>query len=120
MADEGKVSSGETVEVAERHQFEVKNLERFMEEHVEGFRGPLTVGQFAGGQSNPTYKLEAPSGEYVLRRKPPGTLLKSAHAVDREYRVMKALNQTDFPVPRMCAHSEDEAIRKAQNERYAT
>ena len=110
MADERTVSAGETVDVAERHQFEVKNLERFMEEHVEDFRGPLTVGQFAGGQSNPTYKLEAPSGEYVLRRKPPGTLLKSAHAVDREYRVMKALNQTDFPVPHMCAYSDDESI----------
>jgi aminoglycoside phosphotransferase (APT) family kinase protein len=110
MADEGIVSSGETVAVSERHQFEVKNLERFMEANVEGYRGPLTVGQFAGGQSNPTYKLEAPSGEYVLRRKPPGTLLKSAHAVDREYRVMKALNQTDFPVPQMCAYSDDESI----------
>lgn len=100
----------DTGEVREKHRFEVKNLERYMEAHVEGFRGPLSVSQFSGGQSCPTYKLEAPSGTYVMRRKPPGKLLPSAHAVDREFRVMKALNQTDFPVPRAHVLCEDETI----------
>jgi aminoglycoside phosphotransferase (APT) family kinase protein len=69
-------------------------VERFMAEHVAGFRGPLAAERFAGGQSNPTYRLSAASGDYVLRRKPPGPLLPSAHAVDREFRVMRALGQT--------------------------
>ena len=107
---EMKVTQGETVDVAERHRFDAKKVERYMEEHVEGFRGPLTVGQFAGGQSNPTYRLDAPSGSYVMRRKPPGKLLPSAHAVDREFRVIKALNQTDFPVPRAYVLCEDETV----------
>jgi aminoglycoside phosphotransferase (APT) family kinase protein len=74
--------------------------------HLDGFRGPLTATKFATGQSNPTFLLEAPSGRYVLRRKPPGQLLKSAHAVDREFRVITALQGTDVPVPRphlLCA-----------------
>jgi len=80
-----------------------------MASHVESFQGPLSVRQFKGGQSNPTYLLEAGSGRYVLRRKPPGKLLKSAHAVDREYRIISALYAADFPVPRpyvLCADDE--------------
>jgi aminoglycoside phosphotransferase (APT) family kinase protein len=77
---------------------------------VPGFRGPLTVRQFAQGQSNPTYRLDSPSGAYVLRRKPPGALLKSAHAVDREYRVQKALADTPAPVPRVLALCEDDGV----------
>jgi aminoglycoside phosphotransferase (APT) family kinase protein len=78
----------------------------YLETHLDGFRGPLTATKFATGQSNPTFLLEAPSGRYVLRRKPPGQLLKSAHAVDREFRVITALQGTDVPVPRphlLCA-----------------
>jgi aminoglycoside phosphotransferase (APT) family kinase protein len=78
--------------------------------HVESFRGPLVVSQFKGGQSNPTYLLEAQSGKYVLRRKPPGKLLRSAHAVDREYRIISALYGADFPVPRPYALCEDDEI----------
>ncbi len=78
--------------------------------HIQGFTGPLTATRFAGGQSNPTYRLAAPSGSYVLRRKPPGVLLPSAHQVDREYRVMKALQDTQVPVPRMHALCEDPAV----------
>nr|NIV17465.1 phosphotransferase [Woeseiaceae bacterium] len=78
--------------------------------HVEGFHGPLSVRQFRGGQSNPTYLLESPSGRYVLRRKPPGKLLKSAHAVDREYRIISALYGADFPVPRPYALCEDDEV----------
>ena len=96
-----------TTEVRETHRFDVAALERYMREHVEGFRGPVTVRQFHGGQSCPTYYLESPGGKYVLRRKPPGKLLPSAHAVDREYRVITALGGTDVPVPRTYALCED-------------
>src|SRR5262245_8523497 len=85
-------------------------LEDWMRRSVEGFRGPLTVAPISGGQPNPTYRLEAPSGRYVLRRKPPGKLLPSAHAVDREFRVMAALKDSDVPVPRMRALCSDESV----------
>lgn len=78
--------------------------------HVEGFRGPLAAERFAGGQSNPSYRLDAGSGRYVLRRKPPGPLLPSAHAVDREFRVIRALAGTGVPVPRVHALCDDEAV----------
>ena len=77
-----------------------KKLARYLEAHVPGFRGPLTAKKFTGGQSNPTFLIEAASGRYVLRRKPPGPVLKSAHAVDREFRVISALAATDVPVAR--------------------
>jgi aminoglycoside phosphotransferase (APT) family kinase protein len=77
---------------------------------VPGFAGPARLHKFKGGQSNPTYRLEAASGNYVLRRQPPGKLLKSAHAVDREYRVMRALADTDVPVPRVLALCEDREV----------
>ena len=89
-----------TRDVRQAHSFDVKRLDVYLREHVEGYAGPLTVRQFKGGQSNPTYLLETPEARYVMRRKPPGTLLKSAHAVDREYRVISALHGQDFPVPR--------------------
>ncbi|HEY7998010.1 MAG TPA: phosphotransferase family protein [Pseudolabrys sp.] len=73
-------------------------LEVYLAQHVAGFAGPLTIKQFKGGQSNPTYLLETPTRRYVLRRKPPGKLLPSAHAVDREYRVIGALHAQSFPV----------------------
>ncbi len=81
-----------------------------MATHVPGFRGPMTVEKFATGQSNPTFKLTAASGAYVLRRKPLGQLLKSAHAVDREFRVQRALAGTDVPVARMHALCEDDEV----------
>lgn len=95
---------------SDRHGLDEERLTGFMLDHVEGFAGPLKISQFAGGQSNPTYKLETPSGAYVLRRKPPGLLVKSAHAVDREYRVIKALGDTDFPVPKAFALCEDDDV----------
>ena len=73
-------------------------LEAYLAQHFAGFAGPLTIKQFKGGQSNPTYLLETPARRYVLRRKPPGKLLPSAHAVDREYRVIRALHAQSFPV----------------------
>jgi len=99
-----------TRDVREAHKFDVTRLEQYMSSHVESFRGPLTVSQFKGGQSNPTYLLEAESGNYVLRRKPPGKLLQSAHAVDREYRIISALYGADFPVPRPYVLCEDDEI----------
>ncbi len=99
-----------TMPVVDRLRFDVAGLERWMEAHVPTFRGPLEVEQFRGGQSNPTYRLAAPGGRYVLRRKPPGKLLPSAHAVDREYRVMTALGSVGFPVPRTYGLCLDESV----------
>ena len=96
--------------VAEAHRFDVAALERYMREHVEGFSGTLAVEQFKGGQSNPTYRLRAGGRSYVMRRKPPGKLLPSAHAVDREYRVITALAKTEVPVARTYALCTDESV----------
>jgi aminoglycoside phosphotransferase (APT) family kinase protein len=93
--------------VRDAHKFDEQALTNYLEQHVDGFKGPLEVLQFEGGQSNPTFLLRAPSGEYVLRKQPPGKLLPSAHQVDREYRVMHALRDSDVPVPRMYALCED-------------
>ncbi|WP_417494203.1 phosphotransferase [Maricaulis sp.] len=90
-----------TKDVADALAFDEAALAGWMSEHVDGYAGPLSVSQFKGGQSNPTYKLATPSRSYVLRRKPPGKLLPSAHAVDREFRVMKALGEAGFPCPVM-------------------
>ena len=99
-----------TAEVREQHRFDTAALERYLRVHVTGFSGALTVKQFRGGQSNPTYYLTAGGKEYVLRRKPPGKLLPSAHAVDREYRVITALGTTGFPVPRTYALCTDPSV----------
>jgi aminoglycoside phosphotransferase (APT) family kinase protein len=97
-------------EVRAAHRFDVAALEQWMRNHVEGFAGPLEVQQFKGGQSNPTYQLITPTKKYVLRRKPPGQLLASAHAVDREYRVITALHTTGFPVARTYGLCTDEQV----------
>ena len=99
-----------TVEVREAHRFDVAVLERYLRERVPDFAGPLTVRQFMGGQSNPTYHLSTPRAQYVLRRKPPGKLLPSAHAVDREYRVITALAGSGVPVPRTYLLCQDDAV----------
>lgn len=96
--------------VAERLAFDQAALDRHLSAHLPGYRGPLTVRQFTGGQSNPTYLLETPARRYVLRRKPPGVLLPSAHAVDREFRVMSALGQAGVPVPPMLLLCEDAGV----------
>ena len=100
-----------TRDVSERLRFDVAPLERWMADNVDGFAGPMTVSQFKGGQSNPTYRLDTPSGRaFVLRRKPPGKLLPGAHAVDREARVMSALGTQGFPVPHVHGLCEDESV----------
>ncbi len=100
----------DTIAVRDAHRFDQAALEAWLDGHVTGFAGPLTVTQFAGGQSNPTFHLEAASGNYVLRKKPPGKLLPSAHAVEREYRVIAALADTDVPVPQALGLCEDETV----------
>jgi aminoglycoside phosphotransferase (APT) family kinase protein len=107
MAQEQSGAAGDTIQVKDAHRFDEARLEEYLRANVNGFEGPLTVRQFEGGQSNPTYFLTTPARNYVLRRKPPGQLMKSAHAVEREYRVIHALNQTDFPVPHAYALCED-------------
>jgi aminoglycoside phosphotransferase (APT) family kinase protein len=99
-----------TKEVAETHRFDEPSLDRWMRANVEGYAGPLTVRQFKGGQSNPTYQLITPARTYVMRRKPPGKLLPSAHAVDREYRVITALYPTGFPVAKSYGLCTDDGV----------
>jgi len=89
---------------------DLARLAPWLATHVEGFAGPVAVEKFTGGQSNPTYKLTAASGAYVLRRKPFGPVLPSAHAVDREYRLIAALHPTGFPVARPYALCEDDSV----------
>ncbi len=101
-----------TKAMADSHAFNVQDLQAHLERHLPGFVGPLQVEQFKGGQSNPTYKLITPGTAYVMRSKPgpAAKLLPSAHAVEREYRVMKALRGTGVPVPRMHHLCEDESV----------
>jgi aminoglycoside phosphotransferase (APT) family kinase protein len=98
--------------VAASHAFDTVALADHLGRHLGGFKGPLTVEQFKGGQSNPTYKLVTPGRCYVMRSKPgpAAKLLPSAHAIEREFRVMKALAATDVPVPEMLLLCEDEAL----------
>ncbi len=97
-------------EVDPRHALDVDRLEAWLREALGGLAGRLQVRQFVGGQSNPTYHLSDGRGEWVLRRKPPGRLVQSAHAVDREYRVLSALAKVDFPSPRPRAYCADESV----------
>src|SRR5258708_6742121 len=96
--------------VEKRHRFDEAALGRWMQANVDGFDGPLTVLQFRGGQSNPTYRLDTPGRKYVLRRKPFGVLLPTAHAVDREYRLITALETVRFPVPHAYAICQDPTV----------
>src|ERR1700733_2451541 len=99
-----------TKEVAERLRFDAGRLEDYLRAHGPGFAGPIVVSRFKGGQSTPTYLVETPLRRYVLRRKPPGKLLPSAHAVDREYRVISALFTQGFPVADPVLFCSDESI----------
>jgi aminoglycoside phosphotransferase (APT) family kinase protein len=95
---------------SETNQVDLDRLSGYLEESIPGFQGPVTAEKFAGGQSNPTFLLKAQSGSYVLRRQPPGELLKSAHAVDREFRVLTALENTNVPVARAYHLCEDRDV----------
>src|SRR5271169_1243892 len=97
-------------ETPTQHAFDTARLAEWMRAHIQGFAGPIEVRQFAGGQSNPTYLVQSPDRRYVLRRKPPGKLLPSAHAVDREFRVLAALKDTKVPVARVYALCENPEV----------
>ena len=99
-----------TKSVSERHEINQEDLEKYLKSEVKNFEDIISLEEFIGGQSNPTYLIKTTSESYVLRRKPPGKLLKSAHAVDREYKVIAALNKTDVPVPKAYLHCEDESV----------
>src|SRR5512141_2594673 len=107
--DRQQVFSG-TKQAAPALRLDSARLESYLATQVKGFAGPLTVEQFKGGQSNPTYLLATPARRYVLRRKPPGKLLPSAHAVDREYRVIRALHAQGFPVAEPLAFCADDSV----------
>ena len=99
-----------TIEPTGQDIIDAARLSDWMTSNVTGFVGPVTVRKFAGGQSNPTYRLDSPSGSYVLRRKPFGPLLPSAHAVDREFAVIAGLHPTGFPVAKPYGLCTDENV----------
>src|SRR5476649_420574 len=107
--DRQAIFSG-TKDVAQALRFDGARLESYLAAHLDDFSPPLTARQFKGGQSNPTYLLETPTRRYVLRRKPPGKLLPSAHAVDREFRIISALYAQGFPVAEPLCLCEDESV----------
>lgn len=102
--------SDDVAEIRPEHRFDEVRLDAWMRSNVAGYAGPLKVWQFRGGQSNPTYKLITPGASYVLRRKPSGLLLKGAHAVEREARVLQALGPTGFPVAHVFGLCTDDAV----------
>ena len=99
-----------TKEVSAALSIDEKKLSDYLRQRVPGFDAPLSIRQFRGGQSNPTYLLDTPQRRYVLRRKPPGKLLPSAHAVDREFRIISALHAQGFPVPEPVLYCDDDGI----------
>src|SRR5262245_11272018 len=107
---ERQVAFSGTKEVAAPLRFDTGSLSEYLAANVPGFAGPLTISQFKGGQSNPTYLPATPARRYVLRRKPPGKLLPSAHAVDREFRAISALHRQNFPVAEPVLYCADESV----------
>jgi len=110
MTKASKPGAAELVPVLPNHRFDEAALCRYLERELPGFRPPCRIRQFQGGQSNPTFHLETPDAAYVFRKKPPGTLLASAHAVDREFRIQKALADTPVPVARVRLLCEDPSV----------
>ncbi len=98
------------VPVLENNRFDEERLARYLSRRIDGFRGDCRIRQFQGGFSNPTFHVQTADRAFVLRKKPPGQLLPSAHAVDREYKVLKALQGTDVPVPGVHLLCEDESV----------
>jgi len=109
-ASETTASDVIVVDVLPQHRFDEAPLWRYLEQHLDDFSGPATLRQFQGGQSNPTFLIETASRKFVLRKKPPGKLLPSAHLIEREYRILKALPQEQVPVPRARVLCEDGSI----------
>lgn len=100
----------ETTDVRTGHSFDEARLSTYLQDNIQGYQAPATVRQFSGGQSNPTFLIETPKKKYVLRKKPPGELLRGAHMIEREYRVFAALQGSDVPVPRVYLLCEDDAV----------
>jgi len=103
-------SDEKLIPIRDAHRFDENALSEYLQNKFQGYTGPLNVQQFEGGLSNPTFLISGGGKKYVLRKKPPGKLLPSAHQVEREYRVMKALEKTDVPVPEMLLLCEDNAV----------
>ena len=110
MSDAVQPDFPELTKVREAHRFDEAALARYLNAHVDDDFASMRLQQFEGGQSNPTYRLDTKNHQYVLRKKPPGDLLKSAHQIDREYRVMHALRDSDVPVPRMFCLCQDASV----------
>jgi aminoglycoside phosphotransferase (APT) family kinase protein len=110
MSDAATQGAPALVEVLPNHRFDEAALARYLADRLPGFSHGCDVRQFQGGQSNPTFHLTTPEGDYVLRKKPGGQLLPSAHAVDREYRILKALSQTDVPAPKVRLFCDDPSV----------
>ena len=114
MSDSRAIATGEggvaLIEVLPNHRFDEARLAEYLSTRLEGFTAPCTIRQFQGGQSNPTFLLETAQRRYVLRKKPPGRLLPSAHAVEREYQVISALKDSSIPVPRPYLLCEDDSV----------
>ena len=106
----GQIDRTGTSPVRAGLEIDINAIESYFKENIDNFSGSVTVTQFKGGQSNPTYKVETDNKAWVIRRKPPGTLVPSAHAVDREYRVLCALQQTDVPVPKALSLCMDKDV----------
>ncbi|MGH6617322.1 phosphotransferase [Sphingomonas sp.] len=104
------MSAAELTKVRIGNEIDAGALSAYLEAHLDGYAGPLSIQQFAGGQSNPTFLLETPGRNYVLRKKPGGTLLPGAHAIEREFYILAALGNTDVPVPEALLLCEDPAI----------
>ena len=104
------MSTDGTIDVREAHRFDEAVLETYLKKNLPGFEGPVSIRQFSGGQSNPTFKISTPSHAYVLRKKPPGKLLPSAHMIEREFRIFNALQDTDVPVPKAHLLCEDAEV----------
>ena len=104
------ITDAQLTTVRKAHRFDENALDRYLKNNLAGYTGASRVQQFEGGQSNPTFLLTAGGKQYVMRKKPPGKLLPSAHQVEREYRVMKALEKTTVPVPKMLLLCEDDSI----------
>ena len=104
------MTAPETVDVLPQHRFEVSRLSAYLDQHLPAFGGTFELGQFQGGQSNPTFLLTFGDRQLVLRKKPPGDLLRGAHQVEREFKVMSALQTSAVPVPKMHLLCEDEGV----------
>lgn len=111
-APESRASASDVsiIDVLPQHRFDEARLWQYLQQHLDDFSQPALLRQFQGGQSNPTYLIQTPSRKFVLRKKPPGKLLPSAHLIEREYRILRALPDTDVPVPRARVLCEDPDI----------